>query len=166
MIFLFSLQLKANRTKMKTLILGIGNPILSDDGVGIRVARTLESSLQRPDVTVVEASLAGLDLLEQLAGYDRVIIIDAIQTVGGEVGQIHRLEPPALANTRHASSPHDVNFATALELGKRLGLALPQQIIILAVEVTDVTTFSEHCTTEVEQAIPICVAKVLQELDN
>ena len=71
---------------MKTLVLGLGNPILSDDGVGLRVARELENRLDQQEVTVVETSMAGLDLLDLLAGYDRAIIVDAIQTVGGKVG--------------------------------------------------------------------------------
>jgi len=78
---------------MKTLILGLGNPILSDDGVGVGVAGELEGRLDQQEVTVVETSMAGLSLLDLLIGYDRVIIIDAIQTVGGKAGQIYRLDP-------------------------------------------------------------------------
>ncbi len=151
---------------MKTLILGLGNPILSDDGVGIRVARALEGRLNQPNVNVMETSVAGLDFLELLVGYDRAIIIDAIQTNEGKAGQVYRLEPEAFNATRHASTPHDVNFATALELGKRLGLALPQQIIIFAIEVENVTTYSEECTPKVRDAIPVCVEMVMQELDG
>ena len=151
---------------MKTLILGLGNPILSDDGVGLQVAGELKAKLDQQEVTVEETSMAGLNMLDLLAGYDRAIIIDAIQTMEGKVGQIYRLKPGAFDATRHAATPHDVNFATALELGNRLGLALPQEIIIFAIEVEDVTTFSEECTPEVERAIPICVEKVIQELDG
>ena len=151
---------------MKTLILGLGNPILSDDGVGIRVARALEGRLNQPDVTVMETSVAGLDFLELLVGYNRAIIIDAIQTKEGKVGQVYRLEPEAFNATRHASTPHDVNFATALELGNRLGLALPQQIIIFAIEVENVTTYSEECTPKVRDAIPVCVEMVMQEITS
>ena len=149
---------------MKTLILGLGNPILSDDGVGLRVAAELEGRLDHQEVTVMDTSMAGLSLLDVLAGYDRAIIIDAIQTVGGEAGDVYRLEAEGFNITRHAASPHDVNFATALELGHRLGLALPQQIVIFAIEVADVTTFSEECTPEVRRAIPVCVEMIIQEL--
>jgi len=149
---------------VKTLILGMGNPILSDDGVGIWVARALEGRLNQQEATVEETSMAGLNLLDMLSGYDRAIIIDAIQTRDGKVGQIYRLEPEAFAATRHATTPHDVDFATALELGRRLGLALPQQIIILAIEVENVSSFSEECTPEVERVIPVCVERVIQEL--
>jgi len=107
---------------MKTLILGLGNPILSDDSIGLRVAKELETRLNRPDVTVMETSVAGLDFLELLVGYDQAIIVDAIQTQGGKIGQVYRFEPEALDNTRYASTPHNVNFATALELGNRLNL--------------------------------------------
>ena len=149
---------------MKTLILGLGNPILSDDGVGVWVARALEGRLNQPNVTVMETSVAGLDFLELLVGYDRAIIIDAIQTKEGKVGQVYRLEPEVFNATRHVSTPHDVNFATALELGKRLGLALPQQIIIFAIEVENVTTFGEECTPKVREAIPVCVEVVIEEI--
>jgi len=150
---------------MKTLVLGLGNQILSDDGVGIRVTEELEGKLNQQEVTVMETSLAGLSLLDLLVGYDRVIIIDTIQTREGRVGQIYRLEPGAFATTHHAATPHDVNFATALELGNRLGLSLPRQITIFAIEVEDVTTFSERCTPKVEQAIPLVTEMVIQELN-
>ncbi len=149
---------------MKTLILGMGNPILSDDGIGIHVARALEGRVNQPGVTVTETSMGGLNLLDLLANFDRVIIIDAIQTAGGKVGQVCRLKPEAFNATRHASTPHDVNFATALELGKKLGLALPSQIDIFAIEVADVTTFSEKCSPEVERAIPVVADMVMGEL--
>jgi hydrogenase maturation protease len=148
---------------MKTLVLGLGNPILADDGVGPRVARELEGKLDR-EATVMEASLAGLDILDLLAGYDRAIIIDAIQTIGGRAGRIYRIDPEAFDATRHTASPHDVNFATALELGKKLGLALPSRIDIFAIEVADASHFSEECTPEVTEAIPLCAEMIIHEL--
>jgi hydrogenase maturation protease len=150
----------------RTLVLGLGNPILSDDGIGCRVALALKEKLKEPEIDVMEASLAGLDFLDVLAPYDRAIIIDAIQTKEGTPGQIYRLEPEILSSTCHASTPHDVNFATAIELGKQLGLPLPQQIIIFAVEVKDVTSFSEACTPEVAAAIPTCVSLVVHEVSG
>lgn len=154
------------RWKVKTLVLGLGNPFLSDDSVGLNVARALEGRFNQQEITVMETSLAGLSLLDLLTGYDRVIIIDAIQTREGKVGQVYRLEPEALDATRHVSTPHDVNFATALELGNRLGLALPQQITIFAVEVEDIATFGERCTRRVEETIPVVTDMVVQELNG
>ncbi|OGO25376.1 MAG: hypothetical protein A2144_09465 [Chloroflexi bacterium RBG_16_50_9] len=150
----------------KTLILGLGNPILSDDGAGCRVAMVLKDALQGPEIDVMEAGMAGLDFLDLLAGYDRVIVIDAIQTVNGRPGRIYRLTPEALADTRHAGTPHDVNLATALELGKQLGLPLPEQFTIFAIEVEDITSFSEECTPEVMKAVAVCADMIIKELNS
>jgi hydrogenase maturation protease len=149
---------------MKTLVLGMGNPILSDDGVGIRVAQEVGKQLNDPQVTVAETSEAGLRLLDSIVGYDEVIIIDAVQTEKEQAGQIYRMEPQDFSATKHFSSPHQINLTTALELGKMLNLAMPQKITIFAVEAKDITTFSEKCTPEVEQAIPKVVKMVLEEL--
>jgi hydrogenase maturation protease len=149
---------------MKTLVLGFGNPILSDDGVGIKVAHEVVNQLNNPQVTVAETSAAGLSLLDSIVGYDKVIIIDAIQTEKGRAGQIYRMGTEDFSLTKHLSSPHQINLATALELGKMLSLTMPQEITVYAVEAEDITTFGEKCTPEVEQAIPEVVNMVLGEL--
>ena len=149
---------------MKNLVLGIGNPILSDDGAGIKVAREVGKKLDDPHITVSETSAAGLSLLDSIVGYDEVIIIDAIQTKKGKAGQIYRMEPEDFSFAKHLSSPHQINLVTALELGKMLNLAMPQKITIFAVEAKDITSFSEKCTPEVERAIPKVVKMVLAEL--
>ena len=149
---------------MKTLVLGLGNPILSDDGVGIKVAHEVANQLNNPQVTVAETSGAGLSLLDSIVGYDKVIIIDAIQTKKGQAGQIYRMGTENFSLTKHLSSPHHINLLTALELGKMLNLAIPQKITIFAVEAKDITSFSEKCTPKVERVIPEVVKMVLEEL--
>jgi len=151
---------------MKTLVLGMGNPILSDDGVGIKVAQEVGEKLNSPQVTVAETSAAGLRLLDSIVGYDKVIIIDAIQTKKGRAGQIYRMKPEDFSFAKHLSSPHQINLVTALELGKMLNLVMPQEITIFAVEAKDITSFSEKCTPEVERAIPEVVKMVLEELSE
>ena len=142
----------------------MGNPLRSDDGVGLQVAAELKSRLDQPEITVMETGTAGLNLLDLLIGYDRAIIIDAIQTVGGKAGQIYRLDPEAFDDAHHAASPHGVNFATVIQLGKRLGLALPQQMVIFAIEVADASSFGEEFTPQVKQAVPVCVEMVVEEI--
>ena len=110
--------------------------------------------------------MVGLSLLDLLISYDRVIIIDVIQAREGKVGQIYRLDPEAFAATQHAGGPHDINFATALELGNQLGLALPQQITIFAIEVEDVTTFGTRCTGRVEETIPAVADMMVWEVNG
>jgi len=151
--------------KTKTLILGLGNSLLCDDGVGIYVAGELKKRVNRPEITVMETGVAGLSLLDLLVGYDKAIIIDAIQTTDGKAGQIYRLDPKAFDTALHTASAHGIEFPTALEFGRKLGLHLPQQIVIFAVEVSDVNTFNEECTPEVKQAVPVCVEMVLREVN-
>lgn len=71
----------------KIIVVGLGNPILSDDSVGIRVARVLNERITQPGINVVEASIAGLDFLDFLTGYDKAIIVDAVNTEGGRQGR-------------------------------------------------------------------------------
>ena len=148
----------------KILILGLGNPILSDDGAGCRTAAALKEKIKTPGIDIIEAGIAGLDVLDLLNGYDRAIIIDAIQTEKGQAGKIYRFGPGALADTRHTGNPHDTNIVTALELGIKLNLKMPDEIVIFAIEAKDVTTFSEECTLPVRKAIPECVEMVMREL--
>lgn len=162
---------------MKTLIIGIGNPILSDDGIGVRAARKLAEELEKPgeregkgEIEVEEASTGGLILVEMMLGYHRVIMIDAIKTEEGSVGKIYRMVPEDLAGNKetvHASSIHDVSFSRALDLWReRASDIFPSQVIIYAVEVADITTFSEQMSPEVEKALPRVVDMVLGELEG
>ena len=149
---------------MKTLVLGLGNPILTDDGVAFAVVEELRTRIDSRDVTVSQASVGGLGLLELVVGYDKVIILDAIQTGLADPGHLHRLTPDEFRGSLRAASTHDVSFATALELGRRLREAVPEEIVILAVEAADVQTFGEELTPAVAAAVPEAVELVLQEL--
>jgi len=147
----------------KTLILGLGNPILTDDGVGIHVVRAVAAGARGEGITFAEASVGGLRLLDTLAGYERVILVDAIQTPEGRPGEIYLLHPNDLRASLHSGSTHDLSLPGALALGRQLGLRLPadEALTIVAVEVNDVLTFGESCTPAVAAAIPVAVEAVL-----
>jgi hydrogenase maturation protease len=152
---------------MKTLILGLGNPLVTDDSVGLRVAAELKLALEgRDDVDVDEDYWGGLRLMERMAGYARAIVIDAIQT-GAPPGTIHQLSVDSIPTQRSASA-HDVNLPTALALGRQAGVELPADdaILLVGVEADDILTFGEHCTPAVEAAIPLVVRGVLEALDR
>jgi len=151
---------------VKTVVLGLGNPILMDDGVGLKVVRALKPRVGDPQVTLHESNRGGLNLLDILVGYDRAIIVDAIQTRDGTVGDVYHLKSDDFESCLHVSCVHDIDFATALELGRTMGLQLPRYIAIVAVEVQDVTTFGEECTPVVQAAISTAVDMVLQELES
>jgi hydrogenase maturation protease len=151
-----------------TIIVGLGNPILGDDGVGWRVAEIVESQLLKqpataPKVVVECLSLGGLSLMENLIGYRRAILIDAISL---------RLDPPGTVNVRsldelpdyacgHLTSTHDTSLQTALNLGRSMGAILPDQVIVVGIESQQVYDFSEELTPLVAAAVPEAVMKVL-----
>lgn len=150
---------------MKTLVLGLGNPLLRDDSVGLRIARKLQPMLaDEPEIEVGLDYWGGLRLMERMVGFDRAIVIDAIRT-GAPPGTIHVLTTDATPTQRSASA-HDVNLATALLLGRQAGAKLPasEQITLIGIEADDVFTFDESLTPEVEAAIPQAIATVLQSL--
>ncbi|OGO07900.1 MAG: hypothetical protein A2Y61_04950 [Chloroflexi bacterium RBG_13_60_13] len=149
---------------MRTLVLGLGNTICGDDGVGIRIAEALKGEVCGLEADVAETTAAGISLLDLMVGYQRMIIVDAIQTRDGKAGQVYRLGLEDLPSSLHCATLHDVDLATALELGRRLGMEMPQEVVIYAVEVADITTFREGCTPEVERSIPEVAHLVLQEL--
>jgi hydrogenase maturation protease len=153
---------------LKVLVLGLGNPILTDDGVGIYVMRQVAERSRSENVAFAEASVGGLRLLDVLAGYDRVIMVDAIQTPNGKPGDVLRLHPNDVMASKHSDSTHDLSFPAALALGRSLGMALPadEDITILAIEADDVLTFGEQCTPGVGAAIPRVVETVLAEINN
>jgi len=146
---------------MKTLVLGLGNPILSDDAVGIRIAEELKE--ETPAQDVIGTSEAGLALLDYAAGYDKLVIIDSVMTKGGKAGELYKLELEDLKPGMSLSSSHGVDIATAFNLGEKLGYPVPRQVTIYAVEIADNTTLGEKCTPKVEERIPFIVRQIVEE---
>jgi hydrogenase maturation protease len=148
---------------MKTLILGIGNTALTDDGVGCKVAQRLQKRLRgRSGITVKETALSGLSLLDEITGYERLIIIDAIQTHDGKPGAIYKLSPSDFKTGRMAII-HDLGLVSTLELGRKLEMDMPREVVIFAIEAKDMATFSEKLSPEVDKAVPEAVEVVLKE---
>ncbi len=145
---------------MKTLVVGLGNPILGDDGIGWRIAQELQNAGNLPmDVDVAFLAVGGISLMEALVGYKRAIIIDAIVTHQAPVGTISRLILENLPDmsSGHLSSAHDTSLQNALQMGRELGVQLPDEIIVVAIESQKVYEFSETLTQPVSAAIPDAV---------
>jgi len=152
---------------LKTLVLGMGNTILCDDGVGIYVVREAAERFEGDDVDFAEASVGGMRILDVVGGYERVIMVDAIQTQDGTPGEIYRLTPDQFNLSLHAGSSHDLSLPGALTFGRAMGMTLPEDddFLIIAIEVEDVLSFGEECTPAVEEAVPRAVDAVLDELE-
>ena len=146
---------------MKTLIMGIGNPILTDDGVGIRIAEAIKT--ERPGVEMIETSEAGMALVDYVAGYDKLIIVDSIITGREKPGSLYKLDLEQLGPAIDSPSSHGLDIATAFKLGEGLGYKMPQIVSLYAVEIRDNTTFGEECTEEVWERIPLAVEQIMEE---
>lgn len=152
---------------MKTIIVGLGNPILGDDGVGWRVAESVQDQLHNAgsgqSADVVQLSLGGLSLMENLVGYQRAIIIDAMNLGIGQTGGVYCFPLEALPNPNsgHLGSAHDTSLITALEMGRRMGVELPEEVMVVGIESPYVYDFSEHLSPEVTAAIPQATRAVL-----
>lgn len=150
---------------MNTIVIGLGNPILSDDGVGWRVAEEVKKQLpSRPGIHMADKggyvdieflSLGGISLMESLIGYDRAILIDAIAS-DQEPGNVILTKLSELPNYSgiHTTSTHDTSLQNALELGKRLGAKLPDEVLVVGVSTNRSYDFGEKLTPPVQAAVP------------
>ncbi len=165
---------------MHTLIVGLGNPILGDDGVGWRVAEAVSARsgiplgdaplpldptrIQNP-VTIECYALAGLSLMERLIGYDRVILIDSLNTGQHPQGAVvcFTLQDLPDLTHGHSASAHDVSLKNALRMGRSMGQPLPadSNVHIVAIEAQHVYDFKEELSPAIAAAVPVAVEKVL-----
>ena len=150
-----------------TLVLGMGNPILSDDGVGLLVAERLGESVLPAGVEVRVSEVAGLRLLELVRGFTRVIIIDALKSpaeAAREPGEVVRYEARDFKGGHRYSSAHSIGLDTVLELGHKLGYDMPGEVIVFAIEAEDVETFGEELSPPVAVAADRVFALVREEV--
>ena len=161
----------------KALLVGLGNPVLGDDAIGLVLARAVVARLAASPLPAACATLdaldveddcsaGGLELLAVLEGRPRVVLLDAIVTGCAPPGTLHRLTAAALPPTRHLAGPHDADLATALALGRRLGLDLPpdEAIAIFAVEIEPCREFRATLTPALERALPVLAEAVMDDL--
>jgi hydrogenase maturation protease len=151
---------------VKSLVLGIGNTIMGDDGVGIYVARMVKDSTQsRADLQVKELGVSGFKLVEEILGYDEVMIVDSYASGDTDAGQIREFGPEDFEDTLHASSPHGANFATALELYRSLRPdRIPRKIRIFTVNIHPTDTFGDSLSDPIREAALKLAEMIVREL--
>jgi hydrogenase maturation protease len=151
----------------RVLLLGLGNPIMGDDGVGILVVRTLKERVHaRPNLEFKELSVGGIRLIEELLGYETVFIIDSIDAKETS-GQIREFSPEQFKQSQYESSPHTTNFATALELYKKLEPGrVPSSIRIFTIDIDSHFIFSDKLSRPVQTAAIKLVEQIAKEIDQ
>jgi hydrogenase maturation protease len=145
----------------------MGNPILSDDGVGLLVADRLRESPLPDSVEVVQSEVGGLRLLELVRGFTRVIIIDALRSPvesGRHPGEVYRYEAKDFKGGHRYGSAHSIGLDAALEIGHKLGYDMPEDVTVFAIEAEDVETFGEELSPPVAEAAERVIALVREEV--
>ncbi len=170
-----------------TILIGLGNPILGDDGVGWRIVQAVADQLaldskpslsvrsekskfigSHPAIEVDFLSLGGLALMERVLGYERVILIDSMETGEYPTGSVHIFALADLPNPSagHSASAHDASLMIALQAAQTIGASIPDRIDVVAVEARNVYEFTEALSPEVSAAVPIAVQAVLELLNK
>lgn len=155
---------------MKTLVIGLGNPILGDDGVGWVVAQKVEASLGEyaAEIKVECFALAGISLMEQMIGFERVILIDSLNTGQYPQGEVVTFTLDELTDLTygHSASAHDLSLKNALVMGRSMNAILPDDnnVHVIAIEAIHVYDFGETLTPAIETAVPVAVEEVLKLL--
>ncbi len=151
--------------KLKIKVLGAGNYLMADDGVGIHILEKLEQSLI-PDVELENAGVGGLAILDLIEDADDVIIIDAVRGGGGAPGSIYKFTdkdlPPAQL---FMMSLHDLNLVDTLAVGRQIQPELmPDNITIIGIEVERVEGICTELSPSVKAAADEVMKMVFEEI--
>lgn len=148
-------------------VIGLGNLLLTDEGFGVHVIQGLKKDPSIPEsVAIIEAGTPGLDILNILEGFEKALILD-IAELGGKPGTVYVLtirkgEPKTTA--LRIASVHEIDFLSALELGWSAGLAIPTEIIIIAVEPKDRWSHGLELTPQLAQTLPRVFKEIRSQL--
>jgi hydrogenase maturation protease len=150
------------------LVLGLGSEILMDDGIPLKIIADLKKDPLTRDLNYLTANTGGLDLLDHFSGFRNVFIIDTIMTKNGVPGQVwfFNAKDEDCMDTFHLSCCHDASFEITLGLGKKLGIPLPEQIWILAVEILRGLEFSRSSSEQVDSVYPGILAEVKKNINH
>jgi hydrogenase maturation protease len=152
---------KTPRRKKPVLVLGLGNDILSDDAVGLIVARDIRQHLSDADgIEVQETAEMGLSLLDYIVGFDDLVLVDAVQTGQAPPGFLHEFDVSQL-NVLPIISPHFLGVGEVVTLGRQLGLRVPRQVKIFAIEVQDPFTVGTGMTPPLRRVLPSIALRIL-----
>lgn len=140
------------------LVLCLGNPLRRDDAVALRIADALERA-PLPGATVRRSAVAGLYLLDEMEGFDRVVVVDAVRTGARPAGTVLSF-PLEDLRAPEGPSPHSIGLPSALARAKAAGAPVPSRLHVVAVEVLEMETVGEGLTPPVAEAVEPAAAAV------
>lgn len=154
-------------TSGRTVVLGLGNPVLSDDAVGLAVVAALKQLLEAapiPGVDVLASTRAGFELIDLLRDYHRAILVDCLALPNPQPGRVRRLGLDDVAGSSRLVNVHDLSLGVAFQLAERMDIRMPAEVEILAVEAADTCTIAEALTPAVEAAVGPLSREIYEDL--
>jgi hydrogenase maturation protease len=149
--------------KKKILVLGIGNILLKDEGIGVRVAEKMKEMSLPEDVEVIDGGIKGLDLLYYIEGREKVIVVDAVKA-GAPPGTLFRFTDKDLAAKKGVlRSAHGIDFSDVVSIADFLGNK--PEIIFLGIEPEDLSVGME-LSEGTEKNIPVLINLVIKEIGS
>lgn len=151
----------------RTVVLGLGNPVLADDAAGLRVVAELSRLLAAGPVhgvDVLASTRAGFELIDMLRGYSRAVIVDCLEVPAPVPGKVRRLTLDDVAGSARLTNQHEISLAAAFAMAKQLSVAMPESVAIYALEAGDARTLSEELTPKVAAAVPELARQLYEQL--
>lgn len=158
---------------MVTLVLGLGNDLYGDDGVGLHIIRRLKQELAATkrtpgwtrDTDFEECCLSGLSILDVIVGYDNLLIIDTIKKDKPKTGRLCVLDGKDL-RAIPGPSPHYVSVPQTLDIGRKVSLHVPAKVKVIAVEAKSSYRLGEGLSQEMQNSLPAIIRKVKEVLEE
>jgi len=151
----------------RTVVLGLGNPVLADDAAGLHVAVQLQRRLRAqpvPGIDVLASTRAGFELIDLLRGYSRAVIVDSLDVPDPQAGRVRQLSVDDVSGSARLTNQHELGLAAALDLAQQLGAAMPADMTIFAIEAGDVRSLGENLTPAVAKAVAELTEQLYAEL--
>ncbi|MDO8847774.1 MAG: hydrogenase maturation protease [Coriobacteriia bacterium] len=151
----------------RVLVLGIGNILMLDEGIGNRIATDLEANYRFPDdVRVMDAGTMGLGMMHLFRGVEFLLVADAVNGTGHPAGTVVRVPPEDFAPNQVLHSLHDVRFVDVLSAARLIGIMPDADCIGVQVENMSPAEITIGLTEPVEAAVPRAIAAVLYVLEE
>ncbi|HOI12375.1 MAG TPA: hydrogenase maturation protease [Methanoculleus sp.] len=144
--------------KSRVCIIGCGNPLMGNDGAGIRAIRLFEGRF--PGVDVIDGGTGGFGLIPLMEGYDKVVIVDAMVGIGDNIGDVLTFETPPWDLSTYAF--HDMGIGEVVAIARELGYA--GEIVTVGIEAGEIRSFSRDIDPAVEKGVRIAEQEILEIL--
>ena len=147
----------------RTILIGLGNPIMSDDAIGLLVAQEVLRLL--PGIEGDLSASGGFDVLDCMIGYERAVIIDSMVTGKFPPGTVRRVDVDPELRTLRVEDSHGMNFIKAMEVGRVAGADMPREVLIYGIEVVDPGSIGETLTEGLAERVAAMAAEIARDIE-